>query len=185
MGAQLPVRCSFLTMGSQAFLIRSEALQGDPMVMRHILAAVSIFLAAGAGEASEPMTPDAVVVAARAGVTFVDNDYIMVRQAAKPDLLLLDVRSEAEFSMGHIPGARSIARGVVEFRLAETVRDADTEIIVYCATGSRAALVTNALLAQGYRNVSAHEGFDTWAGASLPVKNAYGTFALMEREKGN
>lgn len=154
-------------------------------MMRHILAAVSIVPAAGVSEAREPMTPEAVVAAARAEVTFVDNDHITVRQAANPDLQLLDVRSEAEFSMGHIPGAKSIARGVIEFRLAETVRDADTEIIVYCATGSRAALVTTALAAQGYRNVSAHEGFDTWAGARLPVENAYGRFELIEREKDN
>lgn len=106
-------------------------------------------------------------------------------QAANPDLLLLDVRSEAEFIIGRIPGATWMARGVVEFRLAETVRDADAEIIVYCATGSRAALVQKALVAQGYGNVSAHEGFDTWAGARFPVENSYGTFELIEREKGS
>jgi rhodanese-related sulfurtransferase len=155
------------------------------MMMRDILAAVSIVVAAGVSEAGEPMTPEAVTAAARTGITFVDNDHITARQAANPDLLLLDVRSEAEFTMGHIPGAKSIARGVIEFRLAETVRDADTEIVVYCATGSRAALVTKALMAQGYRNVSAHEGFDTWAGASLPVENAYGRFELIEREKSD
>jgi rhodanese-related sulfurtransferase len=131
------------------------------------------------------MTAEAVAAAAREGVTFVDNDAVTARQIANPSLLLLDVRTEREFTMGRIPGATWMARGVVEFRLAETVRDADAEIIVYCATGSRAALVQKALVAQGYRNVSAHEGFDTWAGALLPVENAYGTFRLIGRNDVN
>lgn len=146
--------------------------------------AVALLIATGTSQASEPMTPEAVVAAARDGVTFVDNDHITARQAANSELLLLDVRSEGEYSLGRIPGATSMARGVVEFRLAEAVRDADAEIIVYCATGSRAALVQKALVAQGYRNVSAHEGFDTWAGAGLPVENAYGSFEMIERVKG-
>lgn len=154
-------------------------------MVRHILAAVSMLIVAGVCDAREPMTAEAVVAAAREGVIFVDNDHITERLVANPDVLLLDVRTEREFTMGHIPGATWMARGVAEFRLAETVRDADAEIIVYCATGSRAALVQKALLAQGYRNVSAHEGFDTWAGARLRVENAYGTFEFLERRKAN
>lgn len=153
--------------------------------MRHILLAVSMLMAAGISHAGEPMTPEAVVAAAREGVTFVGNDHIAARQAANTELLLLDVRTEREFNLGHIPGAAWMARGVVEFRFAETVRDADVEIIVYCATGNRAALVQKALVAQGYRNVSAHEGFDTWAGGHLPVENSYGSFELLERVTGN
>jgi len=150
-------------------------------LMRHIFLAVSMLMAAGISHAGEPMTPEAVVAAAREGVNFVDNDHIEARQAANTELLLLDVRTEREFNLGHIPGAAWMARGVVEFRLAETVRDADAEIIVYCATGSRAALVQKALVAQGYRNVSAHEGFDTWADAKLLIQNNYGTFQMIDR----
>lgn len=154
-------------------------------MMRHVVVALSMLMAAGVSHAGEPMTPEAVVAAAREGVTFVDNDHITARQAANSELVLLDVRTEREFTMGRIPRATWMARGVVEFRLAETMRDADAEIIVYCATGSRAALVQQALVAQGYRNVSAHEGFETWAGARLPVENSYGTFELIEAVKGD
>ncbi|MFN7054824.1 rhodanese-like domain-containing protein [Hyphomonas sp.] len=155
------------------------------MNMKSLVLAVSALMVAGLSHAGEPMTVEEVARAARDGVTFVDNDYISARQAANPELLLLDVRSEGEFSMGHIPGARSMARGVAEFRMAETVRDADAEIILYCATGARAALVQKALAEQGYRNVSAHEGFDTWAAAGLPVENTYGTFRLIERKRAD
>jgi hypothetical protein len=74
-------------------------------LMRQELAAVSVLVVAGVNHAGEPMTPEAVVSAAREGVTFVDNDHIMARQAANPDLLLLDVRAESEFTSGRIPGA--------------------------------------------------------------------------------
>lgn len=150
-------------------------------MLKPVLAMILSMAAAMAACADEPMTPEAVTEAARAGVVFVSNDHIAARQAGNPGLLLLDVRTEREYTLGHIPGADWMARGVIEFRLAETVRDADAEIIVYCATGSRAALVVKALGAQGYANVSAHEGFDTWAGDGRPVENAYGTFTLVER----
>lgn len=153
------------------------------MIRFVLVCAISAFSALAA-EAQPPMTVEEVSQAARENVSFVGNDHIRSRQEANPDLLLLDVRTEREFLTGHIPGAAWMARGVVEFRVAEQVRDADAEIIVYCATGPRAALVSKALEAQGYRNVSAHEGFESWAGASEAIENAYGTLKLVERATG-
>lgn len=133
--------------------------------------------------AQEPMTLEAVSAAAKDGIDFVDNDYISARQTSNPDLLLLDVRTEHEFNLGHIPGATWMARGVVEFKIAETVRDGDTEIIIYCKTGNRAALTKKALDAQGYRNVSAHQGFETWSEAGGLLENDIGTLQLIEGRK--
>lgn len=134
-----------------------------------------------AQQAGAPLTRKAVAEAAKAGMDFIANDAVTARQAANPDLLLIDVRTEAEYEAGRIPGATWMPRGTVEFRIAEDVRDADAEIIVYCATGNRAALVKKALDAQGYRNVSAHRGFESWAGDGQPVETDYGTFRLIER----
>ncbi|MEQ8858315.1 MAG: rhodanese-like domain-containing protein [Pseudomonadales bacterium] len=129
----------------------------------------AMVLLVGVGALAEPMTIDEVVAAARADVDFVGNAYLKQRLASNPDLVLLDVRSESEFAAGHIPHARSVPRGVAEFSVARSVRSADTEIVVYCRTGSRAALVTKALLGQGYHNVRAHDGFETWE-AEEPVE---------------
>lgn len=144
-------------------------------------AIVSGAAAAQAPMKPEPMTQEEVSRAAKEGVEFAGNAYILERRAANPDLLLIDLRSEEEFELGHIPGAVSIPRGVAEFRIAKDVRDADAEIILYCATGNRAALVKKALDSQGYRNVSAHEGFDHWAEAGESIENEYGTFTLISR----
>lgn len=150
-------------------------------MLRRLIAAGILGLSPVCAHAGTPMSLEAVVAAAREGVAFIGNAHILARQADNPNLILLDVRTESEFAMAHIPGAAWMARGVAEFRLAETVRDAGAEIIIYCATGSRAALLKKALETQGYTNVSAHEGFDSWAGAGLPVANAYGSFTLKEK----
>ena len=149
------------------------------MIHRLVLAA-TIIAFVGAAHADEHMTKEEVAAAAKDGIVFVDNDYVAARQAANADLLLLDVRTQAEYGQGHIPGARWIPRGKAEFEIAETVRDAEAEIIVYCRTGSRAALVKKALDAQGYRNVEAHQGFETWAEAGRAFENELGRLQLVK-----
>lgn len=150
-------------------------------MIRNVLIALAVLAAPLFAGADVPLTPEDVSRRAKEGIDLVGNDYIRARQAQNPELLLFDVRSEEEFDLGHIPGAVSVPRGVAEFRISQEVRSADAEIIVYCATGSRAALVKKALDSQGYRNVSAHEGFDTWAEAGEPVENEYGKFTLISR----
>lgn len=148
--------------------------------MRSILILAAIALTSCASYATEPMTVEDVVADAREGIAYVDNDYIAARQAENPDLLLIDVRTKAEFDLGHIPGATWIPRGRSEFDIAKTVRDADSEIILYCKTGSRAALVKKALDRQGYQNVSVHEGFEVWADAGRPIENELGRLTLIK-----
>lgn len=149
--------------------------------MIRILVVCSALAMAGPNAfADEPMTRDAVVEAARDGIDFVGNAYVQERSAANPDLMLIDVRTEGEYELGRIPDAIWIPRGRAEFEVAEKVRDAHTELIVYCKTGSRAALVKKALDAQGYQSVVAHEGFETWAQAGRPLENGLGVLQLIE-----
>ena len=79
---------------------------------------------------------------------------------------ILDVREPAEFSAGHLPGAVNIPRGVLEFKIGSdpTLQNQqDKEIIVYCQTGGRSALATEALHKIGYSNaVSMAGGYKDW-----------------------
>lgn len=140
--------------------------------------AILIAMGVCSAHADEPMTLEAVAAAAKEGVGFVNNDYIKQRLSVNAELLLIDVRTRLEYDQAHIPGSTWIPRGKAEFEIAKTVRDADREIILYCRTGSRAALVKKALDAQGYRNVSVHAGFEEWAKAGLSVVNELGTFKM-------
>ena len=67
--------------------------------------------------------------------------------------LVLDVRSDGEFSGGHIPGAISIPHDELPNRLEELGNDRSVPIVVYCESGGRAGIAGEALLAAGFSNV--------------------------------
>ena len=57
---------------------------------------------------------------------------------ADRSLVVLDVRTPAEYADGHIPGAINIPREELATRVSELASARDSDIIVYCKTGPRA-----------------------------------------------
>ena len=93
------------------------------------------------------------------------------RIAAKEQFLLFDVREESEFAQGHIPGAKSLGKGIIERDIESVVPDQDREIVLYCGGGFRSALAADNLQKMGYTNViSMDGGFRGWKEANLPVE---------------
>ena len=77
--------------------------------------------------------------------------------------VLVDVREQDEFRAGHLPGARGIGRGILEYHIADEVPDTDTEIVLYCRGGNRSALAADSLRQMGYTRVSSMMGgFRAW-----------------------
>ena len=77
--------------------------------------------------------------------------------------IILDVREEAEFSFGHIAGAKSIPMGELEARLGEL--DKGQEIYVICRTGKRSDLAAQKLEHNGFTNVyNVIPGMTSWSG---------------------
>ena len=80
--------------------------------------------------------------------------------------LVLDVREAAEYAIGHIAGAINIPRGVLEFKIGshpDFQNKQDANILVYCLTGGRSALATDALNKLGYSNaISMDGGITAW-----------------------
>ena len=84
-------------------------------------------------------------------------------EADQSNWVLIDVREHDEFRAGHLPGARGIGRGVLEYHIADEVPDTDTEIVLYCRGGNRSALSAASLQTMGYNNVlSLRGGFREW-----------------------
>lgn len=83
------------------------------------------------------------------------NDLITWQQAEKP-LQLLDVRTPGEFAQGHIKGAINIPYDQLNKHLASL--DKETEIVVYCRSGRRAAIAEEVLINNGLLKVSHLEG---------------------------
>ncbi|HEX8834502.1 MAG TPA: rhodanese-like domain-containing protein, partial [Abditibacteriaceae bacterium] len=83
--------------------------------------------------------------------------------ASSRDWVLIDVRENDEFRAGHLPGARGIGRGVLEYHIADEVPDTDTEMVLYCRGGNRSALAADSLRNMGYtRVISMSGGFREW-----------------------
>jgi hydroxyacylglutathione hydrolase len=90
------------------------------------------------------------------------------RLAREPDVVVIDVREPAEWTDGHMPGARHIPMRQVAERLAEIPRD--RWIALTCAGGTRSSLVGSLLLTQGFTDlVNVWGGMNGWAQAGLPV----------------
>lgn len=84
--------------------------------------------------------------------------------------IVIDVRPEDEFALGHLPGALSVPLAALVRRLAELPKD--QEIVAYCR-GPYCVFSTEAvstLRARGYRVRRLEDGFPEWKAAGLPTE---------------
>ena len=73
-------------------------------------------------------------------------------------ITVLDVREPDEFEAGHVPGAKPLPRGLLEYKAADELPDKDARIVVHCALGGRGSLAAKSLKEMGYTNVANMEG---------------------------
>jgi rhodanese-related sulfurtransferase len=90
----------------------------------------------------------------------------------KGNTLVLDVRDAPEVAAsGKVAGAVHVSRGMLEFRADpespyhDKNFDKDKAVILYCASGGRAALAGKLLKDMGYDKVYNVGGFKDWTGA--------------------
>lgn len=90
--------------------------------------------------------------------------------------LIVDVRDAAEVEKtGKIAGARNVSRGMLEFRADpdspyhDGSFSKDRTVLLYCASGGRAALGGKALKDLGYERVFNLGGFKDWLDAGGEV----------------
>lgn len=82
--------------------------------------------------------------------------------------VVLDVRSQAEFDAGHVPGALLIAHDQLAERLDEI--PAGRDVVVYCHSGRRATLAERVLLANDRKVTQLDGSWIGWQAAGLPVE---------------
>jgi rhodanese-related sulfurtransferase len=118
-----------------------------------------------------------LVAAANAVVPRITPDE--ARQKLEAGAVVVDVRDAAEVAKsGKVAGAVHIPRGMVEFRAdPETPYydpsfDKGKAVILYCASGGRAALSGQALKEMGYAEVYNLGGFNDWAESGGAVEKA-------------
>lgn len=121
-----------------------------------------------------PVTVKEMLDAAHAEVPKIDRARAEGLIAA--GALVLDVRDAPEVAMtGLVAGAHHVSRGMLEFRAdpASAFHDLefrpDRPVVIYCASGGRAALAGKVLKDMGYTQVYNLGGLKDWAEAGGAV----------------
>jgi rhodanese-related sulfurtransferase/TusA-related sulfurtransferase len=91
------------------------------------------------------------------------NEELQQKMEANEDIVVLDVREEAEYAFNHIPNAISIPMGDLEERLGEL--NPEAEVFVVCRTGSRSDFAAQKLAEKGFKKVTnVVPGMSGWTG---------------------
>lgn len=157
--------------------IRARRAPGGRRWVRIALVALLVPLLLAAAVASIAGRPLAFAVVQRLTVRkFPDVRWIdrgeLARwreDATRPQPLVLDARTRAEYEVSHLRDAVFIDPGRPSLRpLAK--RPKDDPIVVYCSVGYRAARLAHWLAGQGYSNVRNLSGsFFQWANEDRPI----------------
>lgn len=92
-----------------------------------------------------------------------------MEKTVKPQPLVFDTRTQAEFEVSHLKAAQHIDPSAPDFQ-ALSVMPKDTTIVVYCSVGYRSAKIAQQLQQMGFSNVlNLSGGIFQWANEELPI----------------
>ncbi|MCY1152346.1 MAG: rhodanese-like domain-containing protein [Sphaerochaetaceae bacterium] len=77
------------------------------------------------------------------------------------DIIIVDVRTEEEFSEGHIPNSINIPLSAV-IDQAKQLFTKDTKLFIYCRSGVRSRIATSQLALMGFNKVYDFGGILSW-----------------------
>ena len=92
----------------------------------------------------------------------VDAETAKELMDTEDDYVILDVRTQAEYDEGHIPGAILIPHDTVTTAAEDALPDKGQLILVYCRSGNRSKQASQTLVDLGYTNVVEFEGINSW-----------------------
>lgn len=103
------------------------------------------------------------VTAARAHALIVDNE-------ANDSFTILDVRTPAEFSEGHIEGAINIDVNAASFRSTVSDESRTDTYLVYCRSGNRSLQAISIMKELGFKEIyHLSKGIQDWIASGLPT----------------
>ncbi|WP_409305587.1 sulfurtransferase TusA family protein [Peribacillus sp. SCS-155] len=98
----------------------------------------------------------------------INNDDLQAKLSSNGNIVVLDVREEAEYAFNHIPNSISIPLGELDSRLNELNKE--DEIFVICRTGSRSDFASQKLTANGFTKVvNVMPGMSEWSGDTVSL----------------
>ncbi|MEO3939396.1 rhodanese-like domain-containing protein [Dermatophilaceae bacterium Soc4.6] len=83
---------------------------------------------------------------------------------------IIDVRTSAEFTTAHIPGAYNVPLDLLKEHADELRHHLDDDVVLVCRSGARASQAEDLLQAGGHSNLHIlHGGMTAWEAANGPV----------------
>jgi phage shock protein E len=115
--------------------------------------------------------PAATRVVADAAPRITAADLLARLDRKDTDVVVLDVRTAAEYAAGHVPGARNISHDELAGRVDELAGLRDKEVVLYCRSGRRTALAEDVLRNAGFTRLRHLDGdFLAWQAQNRPVE---------------
>ncbi len=100
----------------------------------------------------------------------IDTATARALMAANPDVLVVDVRTPAEFETAHIGGAINLPFDQVDAHLRRIVADAGGRMLLVCQSGGRATQARKRLCEAGLPDtVVLAGGMNAWIASGAPV----------------
>ncbi len=100
-----------------------------------------------------------------------EGTYMQISQEKAMEMMklddghvIVDVRRQDEYDMGHIKGAILIPNETIGTTQPEELPDLDQIILVYCRSGNRSKDASQKLADMGYTNIYEFGGINTWTG---------------------
>jgi phage shock protein E len=107
-----------------------------------------------------------------ADVPHVNAETVLERTSnGDPSLVILDVRTPAEYAHGHVPGAINIPYDNIAARVDELLGAKDKDVVLYCHSGGRADVAARTLKARGFEKLLQLEGdWAKWTREKRPIE---------------
>ena len=129
----------------------------------------AMFAVAGIAVTARAADPPAVTAEAAPLIT---QEALLARLEQKdPHLVVLDVRTPAEFAAGHVPGARNVSHELLSSKVAELGGLRDQQVVLYCRSGRRTLLAEDVLRKAGFTKLLHLQGdYLAWEAEHRPVE---------------
>lgn len=97
------------------------------------------------------------------------DDLHSISNDLPKDSIIVDVRTEMEFDLGHVPDSVNIPHDILQIH-SSRFRQYDT-VYLYCKTGVRALLASKILEKENIKNIKVvdKDGMPEWVDACFPV----------------
>jgi phage shock protein E len=90
---------------------------------------------------------------AMGGAAYISAEEAKRKLANNEVDIVLDVRTNMEYNLGHYPNAKHIPITLLQERAPNELPDRNARILIYCNTGQRSRKASEILLGLGYKNV--------------------------------